>query len=186
MYIVSGGQTGVDRAALDAAKRYATYRWGGWCPKGRLDENGRIPDRYFCGETDELGFQSGLVECKSSRPATRTKLNIRDSEATLVLFPKNNRYTPGTKLTIETVRKLKKHLFIADPFGGTDDKYRAVKWIIKIKVNKLNVAGPRESKMPGVQSVAFQFLSDVFHLFNMYEWYGIQAWNPKTQHKQKG
>ena len=71
--IVSGGQTGADRAALDVAVELA-IDCGGWVPRGRLAEDGVIPDRY-----------AGLVEADDERPAVRTALNVRDSDATLIL-----------------------------------------------------------------------------------------------------
>ena len=70
--IVSGGQTGVDRAALDVAK-VLRFERGGWCPKGRLAEDGRIPDDYPLRETETTDY------------AERTKLNVRDSDGTLIL-----------------------------------------------------------------------------------------------------
>src|SRR4029434_10231176 len=71
--IVTGGQTGADRGGLDFALE-ARIQYGGWVPKGRLDELGVIPDRYV-----------GLVEAESADPAVRTSLNVRDSDGTVIL-----------------------------------------------------------------------------------------------------
>ena len=87
--IVSGGQTGVDRAALDVAGALGLAR-GGWCPKGRLAEDGTIPDRYPLAETETAAYEE------------RTRLNVADADATLVL-----NWGPlegGTLLTAETAR----------------------------------------------------------------------------------
>ena len=87
--IISGGQSGVDRAALDAALA-AGLELGGWCPKGRRAEDGPIADRYPLNETD----------CESY--ATRTRWNVRDSDATLILCDAEP--AGGTALTIECCR----------------------------------------------------------------------------------
>lgn len=87
--IISGGQTGVDRAALDAAILLKIPH-GGWCPKGRLSEVGKIPDKYLLKETE------------SSDYSERTKLNIHDSDGTLIFVPSTPiKVTDGTLLTIQ-------------------------------------------------------------------------------------
>ncbi|HLF11639.1 MAG TPA: putative molybdenum carrier protein, partial [Gammaproteobacteria bacterium] len=83
--IVTGGQTGVDRAALDAALELG-LACGGWCPKGRWAEDGEIPPRY------------PLKETTSTDPARRTRANVRDADATLVLT--DGEPTGGTRLTM--------------------------------------------------------------------------------------
>ena len=84
--IVSGGQTGVDRAALDWALQRGVAH-GGWCPKGRLAADGPLPERYLLRETDSMGYRQ------------RTKLNVRDSDATLIF---NTGVLDGG--TLQTVR----------------------------------------------------------------------------------
>jgi len=91
--IVSGGQTGVDRAALDVALALG-IPCGGWCPKGRLAEDGPLPDRYPLRETEFEGYSK------------RTKLNVQDSDGTL-LFTRQ-RPSGGTKLTLQYAQRIGK------------------------------------------------------------------------------
>ncbi len=86
--IISGGQTGVDRAALDVAIELGIPH-GGWCPKGRRAEDGRIPDRYHLTETPSSGYWP------------RTVLNVRDCTATLVVVDSRFPSSPGTSKTID-------------------------------------------------------------------------------------
>mgnify|MGYP006174065873 CR=1 FL=1 len=91
--IISGGQTGVDRAALDAAMA-AQYPVGGWCPQGRRAEDGPIPRDY------------PLRETPSAEYAQRTLWNVRDSDATLVLTP--GPITGGTRWTVVKAQELQR------------------------------------------------------------------------------
>ena len=146
--VVSGGQTGVDRAALDAAQAVG-LAVGGWCPAGRWAEDGPIPPRY------------PLRETASSDPAVRTRLNVRDADATLVLTlgPPMG----GTALTIELAGALgRTHRVVdldADPQLGA-----LAAWLRRGDVRVLNVAGPRESEAPGVYARAVELLADLCRL----------------------
>src|SRR6266581_9524060 len=91
--IISGGQTGVDRAALDVALELG-IPCGGWCPRGRRAEDGIIPERY------------PLIETPTTAYPQRTERNVRDSDGTLVLTV--GRADGGTALTISLTRRLKK------------------------------------------------------------------------------
>jgi hypothetical protein len=146
MKIVSGGQTGVDRAALDVALELA-LPCAGWCPRGRKAEDGAIPSRY------------PVTEARSAEYAQRTEWNVRDSEATLVLT--RGQPSGGTALTIELAQRLGRPYLVIDldraPEVGT---VRA--WLESNKVNVLNVAGPRESQSPGIHSAATGFLRRLF------------------------
>ena len=140
--IFSGGQSGVDRAALDAA-RETGFQHGGWCPKGRLAEDGIIPPEY------------NLTETPSGDYDQRTEWNVRDSDATLILT--QGAPAGGTAYTIEIADKLRKPLFVAD----VDDKKAAGaiwKWLAKHNVSVLNVAGPRESTSHGIYEKAKSIL----------------------------
>jgi len=170
--IISGAQTGVDLAALDSAREFGAYQWGGWCPKGRLYEEGQLPDYYF--ESDRANC--GLREAESSRYAQRTALNVRDSDATLIL--KSGLITTGTKLTITICRRKTKYYVICDPFK-TYHVPRAVKFIVEQNVSVLNIAGPRERGRPGIYKQSKLFITDVLHMVFQYQQFGIKIWDPK-------
>jgi hypothetical protein len=144
--VVSGGQTGVDRAALDAA-REAGLAVGGWCPRGRRAEDGRIPARY------------PLEETPSPRYPQRTAWNVRDCDATLVLA----RGTPrgGTALTVRVAAAAGRPLLVVD-LDASPDPATVVAWLSARAVVVLNVAGPRESENPGIARQAGEFLGAVF------------------------
>ena len=128
--IVSGGQTGVDRAALDAA-RTTGVRSGGWCPKGRRAEDGTIPTQY------------SLQETPSEDPAQRTEWNVRDSDGTLVLTL--GEPTGGTALTVETAARLGKPCLILD-LTQTPRPADVLSWSSQHGIQVLNVADlPRPS-----------------------------------------
>lgn len=135
--IVSGGQTGVDRAALDAAIECG-YEVGGWCPAGRRAEDGRIPSRY------------PLQETLSNEYAERTTWNVRDSDATLVLI--RGEAVGGTQLTIQEAQRLGRPVMVV-PLSRFDASVTSA-WLEKENVSVLNIAGPRESEEPGVYDEA--------------------------------
>jgi hypothetical protein len=139
LLIVSGGQTGVDRAALDAAMELG-FATGGWVPKGRLAEDGVIPARY-----------ANLREAASPDPAVRTALNVRDSDATLILS--HGPLSGGSRLTLVEARRLRRPVLHVDLAGGSDgDAVAAIlAWLSEVRPAVLNVAGPRAS---GDQTIA--------------------------------
>ena len=140
--IVSGGQTGVDRAALDAGLE-SGVPIGGWCPAGRSAEDGVIPERY------------PLVELDSPDYAARTEQNVIDSDATLVL--NLGVLADGTSLTVQLARKHRKPCLVV-LLDGSADPGVVAEWLYKQGVKVLNIAGPRESKRPGVYQSALVFL----------------------------
>lgn len=131
--IVSGGQTGADRAALDFA-RASGIATRGWVPKGRRDELGRISDAY-----------AGLVETDTEDPQVRTILNVRDSDGTVVLC--HGEPTGGTRLAAETARDLRR-LLLLDLNRLDVEKAAATlgSWVAENRIESLNVAGPRQSE----------------------------------------
>lgn len=140
--IVSGGQTGVDRAALDAAMQHG-LECGGWCPKGRRAEDGRIDGRYPLTETPERRYSQ------------RTEWNVRDSDATLIIA-REMPLSGGTAFTFETAEQYGKPVLVADL---TQIDIKSVnKWLLENDVQTLNIAGPRESKQPGIYSQSKDFL----------------------------
>lgn len=151
--IVSGGQTGVDRAALDAA-RAAGIDCGGWCPAGRRAEDGAIADHYPLRETHSGSYRE------------RTRLNVRDSDATLVLT--DGPPQGGTRTTVDVARDMEKPVLVidlaADPADAAANIVRLRAWVAEEGVRVLNVAGPRESESPGIYRAAIvllgRFLAD--------------------------
>jgi hypothetical protein len=141
--IISGGQTGVDRAALDVGLARGIPS-GGWCPRGRLAEDGRIPDCYPLSETPHRRYRE------------RTEWNVRDSDATLILA--TGKLTGGTKLTEFFAKELGKPCFrvdFADPSGAHWLKEQFVSRQIQV----LNIAGPRESTEPGIYQKTVNYLN---------------------------
>lgn len=131
--ILSGGQTGVDRAALDCALELG-FSCGGWCPKGRLAEDGILDKKY------------PLQETPSQEYSQRTEWNVRDSDGTLILsFGKP---TGGTLFTIECAKKLDKPILVFDLKSDPDISLFPL-WLKKNRIAILNIAGPRESLKPG-------------------------------------
>ena len=143
--IVSGGQTGVDRAGLDAALALG-LAVGGWCPRGRRAEDGPVPERYPLTETAGAAYR------------VRTRLNVRDSDATLILC--RGPLTGGTRLTAAIARRSGRPLRIAD-LSRRVQAPAAAAWLRLHGVRRLNIAGPRESQAPGIGAEARRFLMRV-------------------------
>ena len=132
--IISGGQTGVDRACLAWAIRRGLQH-GGWCPKGRIAEDGEIPARYKLRETP------------SARRAQRTEWNVRDSDAT-VIFSQSARLSGGSWTTWEACKEFRKpvlHLS-AKTFTVAESAILLLKFLHQHSVHRLNTAGPRKSE----------------------------------------
>ncbi len=140
--IVSGGQTGVDRAALDAAIALGIPH-GGWCPRGRLAEDGIIAGHYQLSETE------------SSDYAVRTEQNVLDSEATLILH--YGAFGGGTELTRRLARRHGRPCLLVD-LQAPPDLSTVRRWLTEHRVKVLNIAGPRESQRPGIAAMATDFL----------------------------
>ena len=145
--IISGGQTGVDRAALDVAIKN-NIPHGGWCPKGRKAEDGIIKDTYLLEETVTDDYSE------------RTKRNISDSDGTLVLVKKIPvEVKDGTILTINYAQQEKKPLLVIAL--DNHDFFSLIKhWIDEHNIQILNIAGPRESQCPGIYDASFKMLHE--------------------------
>lgn len=145
--IISGGQSGVDRGALDAALALDMPH-GGWCPRGRQAEDGRIADRYQ------------LRECQSKEYWVRTEQNVVTSTGTLILHTVE-RLTGGTLFTLRMAKKHRKPYFLVNLSEGPCAQ-EVQQWICQNGISILNVAGPRQSSSPGVDYVARRFVVSIF------------------------
>jgi len=154
--VISGGQTGVDRAALDAAMNFG-IEVSGWCPRGRKALDGVIPAKYPLTETRGKSYQ------------TRTKWNVRDSDATLIIC--RDEPTGGTALAIKYCEQLGKPYMVYQLKAGEttwldspEDPYSLQYWLNCHHVQVLNVAGPREGKNCPIYDHAYAFLVELFQL----------------------
>lgn len=140
---MSGGQTGADRAALDWAVGHDVPH-GGWCPAGRRAEDGVIAAQYRLQETPEHGYEQ------------RTRWNVRDSDATLIvsLSPE---LTGGSLATRQWAEKMERpclHIYLCDGW-----RERMAAFLEAMPVQILNVAGPRSSGAPGIEQFVDEVLS---------------------------
>ncbi len=135
----------MDRAALDMALELG-IPCGGWCPKGRRAEDGRIPDHY------------PLQEASSSEYPVRTQLNVEDSDGTLILSWGSP--AGGTALTIKLAKRLKKPYLLVD-LSQERDPRRVLDWLGDNHIQTLNVAGPREGEAPGIHDRAVALFREV-------------------------
>lgn len=143
--IISGGQAGVDRAALDVAISL-NIPHGGWCPKGRIAEDGIIPHLYQLRETS------------SSDYSERTIWNVRDSDGTLIITP--GKPKGGTAFTIEVAKRLKKPCLVLDLSAEVKTE-RVADWIRENDIHTLNIAGPRASQNNDIYQLAYTALLSV-------------------------
>ena len=136
LFVVSGGQTGADRAALDVALERG-LGIGGWVPGGRIAEDGVIPERY-----------TGLRETESTDPAVRTARNVRDSDATLVVS--HGPLGGGSLLTVQEAARLGRPCLHLDMSLLEQERAVSVlrEWLLAVDPRTLNVAGPRASEDP--------------------------------------
>ncbi len=147
--IISGGQTGADRAALDFALQNGVDH-AGWCPRGRLAEDGPLDPKYQLRETATTKYDE------------RTRRNVRDSDATVV-FSLQESPGGGTQLTLDYARRVEKpvlHLIamLDKPIAA---HAAALSGFLKLhRVERLNVAGPRASQAPGIESFVAEVLRE--------------------------
>jgi Circularly permutated YpsA SLOG family len=155
--VISGGQTGVDLAALVAA-RARGLECGGWCPPGRESEAGRIPGDFPLNETP----QERSPDAPDVPRSQRTEWNVRDSDATLVLQPPQAGVaSPGVEWTARCARRYGRALLVCDPGDpGAPPRIRA--WLSSLRVRTLNVAGPSEGEHAGIEEQARRLLLEAF------------------------
>jgi hypothetical protein len=156
LQVISGGQTGVDRAALDAAMEQQ-IPVGGWCPRDRRSEDGSVPVRYPLKETAARSY------------AVRTEWNVRDSDGTLILVL--NEISSGTRLTADAARSHGKPLriehltgsvgpnLLSDENSPEEQADSVVEWLQRHKIRVLNVAGPRGSSSKEMYPKALAFMT---------------------------
>jgi hypothetical protein len=148
--IISGGQTGVDRAALDVALKHG-IKCGGWCPAGRLDEFGRIPDRYPVQEMETGGFSE------------RTLKNVKDSDGTIIIHP--GKISGGTDQTVRFCIELQRphQLIDASKISAEDAAKLIHDFVCNNKIKVLNIAGPRQSEWPKGYDYASRAVAGSLH-----------------------
>ena len=116
---------------------------GGWCPRGRLAEDGRIPDRYQLSESDSADYP------------VRTEQNVLLGDATLILC--RGRLSGGTELTLRLAQQHGRPHLVVD-LDRARDAAEVRRWLLEHGVETLNVAGPRESQSPGIEALAKEFI----------------------------
>ena len=148
---MSGGQTGVDRAALDTALTLNTD-CGGWCPKGRIAEDGVIATHYPLQEMLDTNYQH------------RTRRNVLDSDGTLIIY--DGELEGGTKKTVAYCKEHNKPCCLINlaETGVEQAQEKICAFVRKYKINSLNVAGPRASKQPEIYGAARQIVYNVLSL----------------------
>ncbi len=144
-HIVSGGQTGADRVALDWAIRNNVPH-SGWCPRGRKAEDGPLDAKYLLQETESAGYLQ------------RTRKNVIDSDGTLIVNV--GKLDGGTLATAKLAQKLEKpHIVVQlDSGAGDEAVQQLMAWLKRESISVLNIAGPRESKRPGIYSLTNELL----------------------------
>ena len=149
LQVISGGQTGADRAGIDAAIDLG-IPYGGSIPAGRKTEDGTLPERY-----------DKIIELKSKSYPVRTEKNVVDADATLIFT--YNKMGAGSALTVKMAEKHHKpYLHINLEMKQDSEAVKIItKWLDKTKPQVLNIAGSRESTSCGIYNRVFNILKDV-------------------------
>jgi len=149
--VISGGQTGADRAGLFMAKA-AGIQTGGWMPKGFLAQDGKHP---------EFAAEFCIEEHSSPKYPPRTAMNAKSSDGTMRFA--TNWDSAGEKLTLKMVHQYNKLVFDVDPNGGTTPQ-DAADWITQNNIKILNIAGNSERTSPGIGDFTIGFLAEMFEI----------------------
>lgn len=146
--ILAGGQTRVDRAALDWAIDMGIAH-GGWCPRGRTAQDGPLPERYKLKETEATGYSK------------RTRMNVRDADATLIIH-----YGPllgGTRLTLRLADEMEKPVRLVDLSKDWPSQTIHVQaWWTERGLHSLNVAGPSEERVQGIYALTMNLMQQLW------------------------
>ncbi|MCS6982334.1 MAG: putative molybdenum carrier protein [Flavobacteriales bacterium] len=154
--IISGGQTGVDQAALRFALTKG-IKIGGWCPPGRICEGGVIPQEFPLKEAD----RDRSPDAPDIPRSQRTQNNVREADATLIFWPSCLEKDPGTEWTIQCARQFGKPWLVVDPYTMGAEKIIS-EWLLEHSTIKvLNIAGPSEKTYPGIYAQTLQLLEAV-------------------------
>jgi len=154
--IRSGAQTGVDRGALDAA-RSLDFPICGWVPKGGLAEDYPSPPGLLTPYPE-------LEETPTNDYYERTAWNVRDSDATLVLFPSELESSVGTEYTIEIALDYKKPCLVLEKA----DAEQAIAWLETLGSNlDINIAGPRLSNYPGIDNMTYDLIVQILEHYRI-------------------
>lgn len=153
MKIISGGQTGADRAGLEIGKELG-LETGGWMPKGFLAQDGYHP---------EFAQLYGIQEHESPKYGPRTYCNVRDSDGTVRIA--SDFGSPGEILTLKAIHYYEKPWFNV-PIEDIGDPKVFIDWIKKYNIKTLNVAGNSERTSPGINKIAKEFLRNIIQQLN--------------------
>ena len=147
--IISGGQTGADRAALDVAIKLGISH-GGWIPKGRLTENGMLNDKYHLKEMDTANYNK------------RTEQNVIDSDGTLIIS--HGKLTGGSDYTLDMVLRHGRQLLHIDlnKIESIQAARQIRSWFEEHEIEVLNIAGPRASKDSAIYQATVDILETAF------------------------
>jgi hypothetical protein len=157
MRIISGGQTGVDQAALRAAQD-GGLACGGWCPPGRVCESGIIPSRFPLQETP----RDRSPEAPEIPRSQRSEWNVCNSDATLILAHANAvENDAGTDWTMRCAERYRRPVMICDP-AHADSAAAILRWLRQVTPATLNIAGPSERAAPGIGRRVYSLLTRVF------------------------
>ncbi len=144
--IISGGQTGVDRAALDFALSHE-FPCGGYCPKNRLAEDGTIPEYY------------PLIETESTEYAVRTEMNVQMADGVLIIY--DEAMDKGTYLTLKCAELYNKPYFLFD-ISKAENPLSVKEWLEDEEIAILNIAGLREGFSGGIYDITLKILHRIF------------------------